>query len=129
MKSFALLSMCVGAASASRSPIGKIIEMLGDLEQKIIAEGDAAQKAYEEVAEFCSDRQKEVAFEVKTGKATVSDLKATIQKASADIEELDAKISDLAGSNAGASKELEAATDLRKKESADFSAVEKDLLA
>ena len=58
----------------------------------------------------------EVAFEVKTGKATVADLKAAISKASADIEELDAKISDLAGSNAGATKELEAATDLRKKE-------------
>jgi hypothetical protein len=102
--------------------------MIDALEVKTIAEGDAVQKAYEEVAEFCSDRQKEVAFEVKTGQSNKADLEATINKDSADIEELDAKISDLAGSNAGATKELEAATDLRKKESADFAKVEKDLL-
>jgi len=132
MKCVASVSICLvagAAASKSGSPIGKVLEMISDLETKTIGEGDASQKVYEEVAEFCSDRQKEVAFEVKTGKATVADLKAAISKASADIEELDAKISDLAGSNAGATKDLEAATDLRKKESADFNAVEKDLLA
>merc|ERR550537_1475637 len=101
MKSFARVSFCVlagAAASDSGSPIGKVLTMIGDLEQKTIAEGDAAQKAYEEVAEFCSDRQKEVSFEVKTGESTVADLKAAIEKASADIEELDAKIGDLAAS-------------------------------
>jgi septal ring factor EnvC (AmiA/AmiB activator) len=129
MKSFAGVSMVLAgaAASDSGSPIGKVLEMIADLEQKTIAEGDATQMAYEEVQEFCSDRQKEVSFEVKTGKATVADLKASISKSSADIDELDAKISDLAGSNAGATKELEAATDLRKKETADFAAVETDL--
>jgi len=59
--------------------------MIDGLEQKTIAEGDATQKAYEEVAEFCSDRQKEVAFEVKTGQSNKADLTATISKDSADI--------------------------------------------
>ena len=126
--SAAFVSCLVGGAAASGSPIGKVLEMIDGLEQKTIAEGDATQKAYEEVAEFCSDRQKEVAFEVKTGQSTKADLEATINKDSADIDELDAKISDLAGSNAGAAKELEKATDLRKTETADFAKVEKDLL-
>jgi septal ring factor EnvC (AmiA/AmiB activator) len=132
MKSVACVSIVLAtgvAASKTASPIGKVLEMIADLETKTIGEGDACQKAYEEVAEFCSDRQKEVAFEVKTGKATVAELETAISKASADIEELDAKISDLAGSNAAATKDLEAATDLRKKESSEFSTVEKDLLA
>jgi hypothetical protein len=103
--------------------------MIADLEQKTIAEGDAAQKAYEEVAEFCSDRQKEVSFEVKTGTSTVADLKAAIEAASADIEELDAKIGDLAASVATDGKELKAATELRARESADFKGLEEDLLA
>jgi len=130
MKCVGIVSLSlVAGASASGSPIGKVLEMIADLEQKTIAEGDARQKAYEEVAEFCSDRQKEVSFEVQTGQKTVADLKASITKSSADIDELDAKISDLAGSNAGATKELKKATDLRKSESADFATVEKDLLA
>jgi hypothetical protein len=122
------LSLVAGAA-ASGSPIGKVLEMIGDLEQKTIAEGDASQKVYEEVAEFCSDRQKEVSFEVKTGESTVADLNAAIEKASADIEELDAKVADLAASVATDGKELKAATELRAKESADFKALEDDLLA
>jgi uncharacterized phage infection (PIP) family protein YhgE len=129
MKSVGVVSLLVAGASASGSPIGKVLEMIADLEQKTIAEGDAVQKVYEEVAEFCSDRQKEVSFEVKTGEATVADLKASIAKESATIEELDAKINDLAAANAGASKELAKATDLRKKETAEFATVEADLLA
>jgi len=130
MKCTLIGSLClVAGASASGSPIGKVLEMIADLEQKNIAEGDATQKVYEEVAEFCSDRQKEVSFEVSTGEKTVASLKASIAKDSADIEELDAKISDLVASNAGATKELKKATDLRKTESADFATVEKDLLA
>jgi hypothetical protein len=128
MKSVAIMSLVAGA-SATGSPIGKVLEMIADLEQKTIAEGDAAQKVYEEVAEFCSDRQKEVSFEVKTGESTVAELKATIAAESATIEELDAKISDLVAANAGSSAELEKATALRKKETAAFAGVETDLLA
>ena len=63
MKCVASVSVCLvaaAAASKSGSPIGKVLEMISDLEKKTIGEGDASQKAYEEVAEFCSDRQKEV---------------------------------------------------------------------
>jgi hypothetical protein len=102
--------------------------MISGLEQKVLAEGDAAQKAYEEVAEFCSDRQKEMAFEVETGKSYAGELKATISEAAADIEETDAKISDLAASSATSDKELKEATALRKQEAASFATAEKDLV-
>jgi len=87
-----------------------------------------SQKAYEEHSEFCEDRNKELSFEVKTGKSQVEDLTSTIDKAAADIEELDAKIGDLAASSAEAEKDLKAATSLRQKERADFEVVEKDLV-
>jgi chromosome segregation ATPase len=102
--------------------------MIGDLEQKIIAEGAASQKVYEEASEFCEDRNKELTFEVKTGKSEIENLKSTIEKAAADNEELDAKIGDLAASMAEAEKELKEATGLRQKERADFEVVEKDLV-
>ena len=38
------------------------------LEAKIIKEGEGAQKVYDEFAEFCDDRSKDLGFEIKTGK-------------------------------------------------------------
>jgi chromosome segregation ATPase len=130
MKFTAIVALCVASVKADEvpGPIGKVLQMIGDLEQKIIAEAAVSQKAYEEHSEFCEDRNKELSFEVKTGKSQVEDLTSTIDKAAADIEELDAKIGDLAASSAEAEKDLKAATSLRQKERADFEVVEKDLV-
>jgi chromosome segregation ATPase len=134
MKCVAISALCIvaavadGDAEAVPGPIGKVLTMIGDLEQKILAEGDTTQKSYEEYAEFCEDRNKELGFEVKTGKSNVEDLTSTIQKASADIEELTAKIDDLAAQSSTNSKELKQATAQRKKEAASFAKVEKDLV-
>jgi len=122
------LGLATGVSASHGSPIGKIVSMLGDLEQKVVADGDFAQKAYEAVSEFCSDRQRQLSFEVKTGLSNEEDLKAVINKASADIGELDAKISDLAAATAKDEKELKAATELRTKEKTDFTGIEKDLV-
>merc|ERR1740138_699959 len=102
MKCAALVAALAAGARADEvpGPIGKVLTMIGDLEQKIIAEGEASQKIYEEAAEFCEDRNKELSFEVKTGKSQVEDLTSVIDKAAADIEELTAKIDDLASANA-----------------------------
>ena len=37
------------------SPIGKIVQMIGDLQAKVIKEGEEAQKVYSEFAEWCED--------------------------------------------------------------------------
>merc|ERR1719182_685837 len=102
MKFTAIVALCIASVKgdAVPGPIGKVLSMIGDLEQKIIAEGAVSQKAYEEHSEFCEDRNKELSFEVKTGKSAIEDLTSSIDKAAADIEELDAKIGDLAASSA-----------------------------
>jgi len=130
MKSAAILALYFGAVSADEvpGPIGKVLTMISDLESKILAQGATTQKEYEEYAEFCEDRNKELSFEVKTGKANVDDLTTTIAKCSADAEELTAKIADLAASLAKDNKMLQKATALRKKEAAAFAKNEKDLV-
>jgi len=134
MKCVGLLALCCLAVVASADdaavpgPIGKVLTMIGSLETKIIAEGDVSQKAYEEHSEFCEDRNKELSFEVKTGKSQSEDLHSVIDKAAADIEELTAKVDDLASANAESEKELKEATGLRQREAADFAVVEKDLV-
>jgi predicted nucleic acid-binding Zn-ribbon protein len=126
------LALLAGApASLARaeevSPITKVLEMLADLETKIIKEGEVAQKEYAEYAEWCEDKSKDLQYEIKTGKSQVAELDATIAKEAATIEELTAKIEDLSAKVATADADLKSATEIRAKEAADFAAEEKEL--
>jgi len=119
------------AATASAdegSPIGKVIEMISDLEGKVIKEGEEVQKTYEEFSEWCETRHKEIGFEIKTGKGQVESLKATIEKEGANIQTQTSSIEELAAEIATDDADLSAATKIREKENSDFVAQEKDLV-
>merc|ERR1719390_541628 len=72
--------------SAQANPMEKVIEMLSELQQKIIKEGEVAQKIYDEFAEWCEETSKNLQFEIKTGKAQAEELTSTIEKAVSDIK-------------------------------------------
>merc|ERR1719502_1907085 len=97
MASLAFMAL-VPMAHAAGSPVSKVFQMLGDLQAKIIAEGTAAQKAFDEFTEWCEDRSKNVGFEIKTAKAEIADLKATIEKETSTASSLSTKIEELSGS-------------------------------
>merc|ERR1719156_436469 len=117
-----------GSSSVQTNPIEKVIEMLSELQQKIIKEGEVAQKIYDEFAEWCEEESKNLQFEIKTGKATAEELSATIDKAASDISAGEEKIEELAGKIAQAEADLKAATEIRDKEHSDFLAEEADLV-
>jgi len=124
-----VLAALSGAASAGETdPISKTMELLSSLEAKIIKEGEAAQKVYEEYSEWCSDKYKDLSYEIKTGKSTVADLKATILKESSIIESLTTKIEELTASIASEEADLKSATKLREEEASSFAAEEKELM-
>jgi len=125
---FILAFAVFSSASASEvNPIEKILEMISDLQAKVLGEGEGAQKAYDEYSEWCEDRSRKLGFEIKTGEADVADLTATIQEETATIAALGAKIEDLSSSIQTAESELDAATTIRAKENADFKAEEAEL--
>jgi len=101
--------------------------LLSDLEVKVIAEGEATQKAYEEFAEWCEDRNRELGFEIKTATAQTAELVATINQASSNQDAFTSEIEDLGGSIAQNEIDLKAASDIRKTEKADYGAEEKEL--
>jgi hypothetical protein len=123
-----VLALIVGTQAADVSPIGKVIQMISDLEAKVIGEGEKSQKLYSEFAEFCEDRSRDLGFSIKTNKGEIADLKATIEEETASISANTAKIEELAASIATDEADLKAATDIREKEHADFSAEEKELV-
>merc|ERR1719169_225309 len=134
MNTFGALAifLVLGALPSTRAdatdPIEKVLQMIGDLEAKIIGEGKDAQKVYDEFAEFCEDRSRELGFEIKTGKAEVKELEATIADEQAKQESLNAKIEELSAGIATDEADLKAATDIRNKEQAAFEAEEKELI-
>jgi chromosome segregation ATPase len=119
----------VGEAAASTDdPITKVLQLLGDLQAKVIKDGEGAQKEYSEYAEWCSDKYKDLSYEIKTGKSQVASLTATIQKETSTIEALSTKIEEIVASVASEEADLKAATALRAEEASAFAAEEKELM-
>jgi hypothetical protein len=123
----AMTSLSMGSAN-DMSPIEKVIQMLADLETKVIAEGTDAQKVYDEYSEFCEDRSMNLGFEIKTGKADVAELTATIEAETSAIAALETKIEELSTEIKTDEADLDAATKVREKEHLDFKAEEAELL-
>jgi len=112
---------------AAESPISKVLQLLGQLQQKVLKDGEAEQKQYEAFAEWCEDSAVAKQYEIKTGKAKVEELQAAIAKESATSETLQSKISDLAATIATNEADLKAATEIRNKEAGDFAKADADL--
>jgi len=116
------------ARGGASDPVAKVLEMMSGLQAKIIAEAEGATKMYDEFAEWCEDKSKELGFEIKTGQGEVDQLKAEIVELTATIDECSTKIETLTGEIAVDEADLKAATDIRAKEQAAFAAEEKELV-
>jgi len=114
--------------SSKTNPLEKVIEMMSDLQQKIIGEGKEAQAVYDEFAEWCEEQSKSLGFSIKTGKAEAEELNAVIEKAVADIGEFDEKIGELTSTISTDEADLKAATAIREKEHGLFVTEEADLV-
>merc|ERR1719160_1653620 len=115
-------------AGAQTNPIEKVIEMMSDLQQKIIGEGEAAQKVYDEFAEWCEEESKNLQFEIKTGKAQAEELTAVIDQAVAEMKSCDEQIEQLSATISTDEADLKAATEIRDKEHELFVTEEADLV-
>jgi len=132
MKSVAMFILValagVSTSSASQvNPIEKILEMISDLQAKVIKEGEDAQKEYDEFSEWCEDRSTQLGFEIKTGKAEVEELKATIEEETSTSAALETKIEELSNDIKSDQADLDAATKIRESEAADFAKEEAEL--
>jgi len=127
MKAF-MLSAVAMAAAEEGSPIGKVIQMIADLQGKVQAEGAVAQTEFEEFAGWCEENAKNLQNEIKVGTSTVEELKATLEEEAAKTAALNTKIEELAASIETDEADLKAATAVRAKEAADFAAEEKELV-
>jgi hypothetical protein len=118
--------VCVfGAAHAS--PVQKVIELLEDNKVKIANDLAAEEKEMAEYTDFCDKESSDKGYAIKTATSKIEDLTALITKCEAKIPAYEDEIATLGTEVASKQKQLYEATELRKKEAADFSATEKEL--
>lgn len=122
-----LFASVVPALTNDATPIGKILQILGDCESKIIREGEESQKVFDEFTEWCEDQSRNLAYEIKTGKAQKDELQATIEKEASSISALGTEIEEHVAAISADEKDLAAATKVREEEAADFAASSKEL--
>jgi len=121
------LFAAVACGATDTNPLAKVLDLMDDCAAKVTADGEAEAKAYKEYFEWCDDVAKNTQFEIKTGKASVEKLTASIAKLTSDIEVGTSKIEDLAASIATNEADLAEATGVRAKEAADFTSAEAEL--
>jgi len=122
------LLLLTGVSCEQSNPLGKVFELMGALEAKIVAEGEAEAKAFKEFFEWCDESSKNLNNEIKTGKKSQEKLTAKIGELTSDIEVSESKIEDLASAISTNEGELKEATAIRTKEAADFATSEKELV-
>merc|ERR1719387_2255180 len=77
---------------------------------------------------MCHDDSMDLQFQIETGKKDVERAKATIADEEAKIGAAEAKIEELSTTIATGEKDLASATEIREKEHADFTKLEKELM-
>merc|ERR1719298_212233 len=125
---FVTLTILVASASAEQvNPLQKVIQLLSQLESKIMQEGELEEKAYKDFSEWCDDAAKNKHFEIKTATSKKEKLEAAIQEAASNIESAKETIEELATQIATDEADLKAATEIRAKEHGVFVETEAEL--
>jgi predicted nucleic acid-binding Zn-ribbon protein len=122
-----LVSLFAAVQSAKVSPVQKVIELLDENKVKIANDLAAEEKEMAEYTEYCDKSSSDLGYSIKTATSTIEDLSATIEEATNKIPAYEDQIATLGTEGASKQKQLYEATELRKKEKADFDAAEKEL--
>merc|ERR1719335_575162 len=121
-------SLFSAAAAVKSSPVAKVIELLDELTGKVKGDLAAEEMMMEEYTKWCDTESNEKEDAITSNKRTIGDLGSEIADATARISELSTEVEELAGKISSTESELKGATELRKKEAADFSASESELV-
>merc|ERR1719271_1443309 len=98
------------------------------MQTQLEKEADEDQEVYEKVTCWCETNDKDKTTAISDAEAKITDLTSTIEEATASSARLNTEIKNLATEIAKNQAALDKATELRKKELAEFNAEEKDVL-
>jgi len=118
----ACLACAAQSARLQRSPVTKVLDLLGDLKTRLEADGAAEQGAYDKYACWCEDTLAAKAKEITDSKDQIESLQTSIVQLKGEVATHTAEIKQLKkdiGANLESQRE---ATEVREKESAAYQA-------
>jgi len=125
---FRSLSVFVITATATHvTPIQKVIDMMNGMVAKGQEEKHNEEVAFNTFKVWCDNTRSETTNAIKDAADQIVQLESDIGKANADAELLKGEIAELEAAVAVATDELNAATEIRSKENADYKAIHADL--
>jgi len=125
----ALLScLLVGGHAEGVSPVQKVIQILEENKVKVTNDLAGEEKEMAEYTDFCDKEASERGYAIETAARTIEDLKATIEECNARIPARESDVEKTANDVAAKTRQLHEASELRKKEKADFDAAEGELV-
>jgi len=114
--------------SEKNRPVTKVINLMKDMQAQLEKEADEDEEVYEKVTCWCQTNDKDKTTAISDAESRITDLTSTIEEATASSARLNTEIKNLATEIAKNQAALDKATELRKKELAEFNAEEKDVL-
>merc|ERR1719443_2476364 len=102
-----LLALLCTSGAVATNPVTKVVELLGDLEKKVLAEGEVEVKAFDDFVDWCDDTAANLGFEIKALKKKKAKDEACIEKAVACIQNAETVVDNNAGEIAKTQKELD----------------------
>lgn len=115
------------AEGSTVGPIQKVLQLLDELQGKVIKEGEHSQAQYEEFVDWCGKQAIETKHAIEDVSEQIDSLEATEASASALIDQLKSEIEKLTGAISANENEHAKAKALREKEHQDFIARDTDL--
>lgn len=121
-------SFRAGAFAAGGSPVLKAVEMLEDLEKKVIGAAKTEEESYWKYTMWCQNESQATQWQITSNEQEKEMLTADIAKATAAISSAALHLADIAQYESTDEADLKAATLLREKEASDFKALELELV-
>lgn len=106
----------------------KVVQLLGELEMKIIKDGEEEKKLYDAYMDWCKNGASDKKYEIQTAKSDIEGLTATIAEAGSRITTASSKLEDLGASISTNDADLKAGTAIREKEHKEYTAIEKEMV-
>eukprot|EP00397_Hematodinium_sp_SG-2012_P021560 GEMP01022283.1.p1 GENE.GEMP01022283.1~~GEMP01022283.1.p1 ORF type:complete len:661 (+),score=182.54 GEMP01022283.1:144-2126(+) len=109
-------------------PVSNVVNLLQDMQSQLEKEQETDQKVYDEIACWCVENDKEKSEAIENAERTIGQLTGKIESLTSKSARLNTEISSLNKEIAANTQSLDKATELHRKQLAEFNAEEKDLL-
>jgi len=93
---------------AGGGPVGKVIQLLGNLQAKVIQQGEEQAATFEKFSRFCERQSTEKSYSIEDAHEVINEQNAVIDNAKSNLEQIEAKI------QAASAKITELETDVKE---------------